>query len=166
MNDHYDPYTQAQHEQKVRRMVRTLVLGHILGGVMGTCTVLLMTGTWSFTFDFLSGYILTATCLVLLLVGALWLRFPIRQNMQQENVKGIVLKQGDLTEFDRLVEQQDQEIALHGHVSPFTQVQLHAYAEGKPVPHVGVHSPELERLTRELVRGKAARTPMAAAHRR
>ncbi len=55
-------------------------------------------------------------------------------------------------EFDQLVEQQDQEAIRDGSVSPFTRAQLQAYAEGRPVPHVNVHSPEMQRATARLLR--------------
>ncbi|HYU75759.1 MAG TPA: hypothetical protein VEL31_24060 [Ktedonobacteraceae bacterium] len=51
-----------------------------------------------------------------------------------------------VTELDRLIEQQDQELARDGTVSPLTQLQLACYADGQPVPHVG-HSPEVELAT-------------------
>jgi hypothetical protein len=152
MNHQYDPYKQAQKARTARRRLTTLLVVQTLGAILGASTVLSLTGTWPFTFDFLVGYMLTAICMVLLLAGALSLRFRSQQSVQQEE-EGIVLIRDDLSEFDRLVEQQDQEMALSGEVSPFTQMQLHAYAEGNPVLHVDVHSPELERLTRELLRG-------------
>jgi hypothetical protein len=40
------------------------------------------------------------------------------------------------TEFDRLVEQRDQELAQNGYVNPFTQLQLNACAAGEPIPHI------------------------------
>jgi hypothetical protein len=43
-----------------------------------------------------------------------------------------------MTEYDRLVEQADQELALNGCVSPFTQLQLQAAANGEPIPHIDV----------------------------
>jgi hypothetical protein len=55
-------------------------------------------------------------------------------------------------DFDRLVEQQDQEIAQNGCVSPFTQMQLQALANGEPVPHINYNSPEMQRLTEQLRR--------------
>ncbi len=55
-------------------------------------------------------------------------------------------------EFDQLVEQQDQEMIRSGSVSPFTRAQLQAYAEGRPVPHVDVNSPEMQELTARLFR--------------
>jgi hypothetical protein len=42
----------------------------------------------------------------------------------------------ELTEYDRIVEQADQELALNGCVSPFTQRQLDALANGEPIPHI------------------------------
>lgn len=42
----------------------------------------------------------------------------------------------DPTIFDRLVEQQDQELAHDGEMSFATRLQLQAYAEGKPIPPV------------------------------
>lgn len=58
-----------------------------------------------------------------------------------------------ITDYDRLVEQQDQELALDGGISPFTQMQLQAYAEGRPITRIDVHSPEMERLTARLLHG-------------
>jgi len=52
-----------------------------------------------------------------------------------------------LTELDRLIEQQDQELARDGIISPLTQLQREAYANGQPVPHVDLHSPEMELAT-------------------
>lgn len=43
-----------------------------------------------------------------------------------------------MTEYDRLVEQADQELAQDGEVSPFTQLQLDAAANGEPIPHIDV----------------------------
>ena len=57
----------------------------------------------------------------------------------------------DPTIFDRLVEQQDQELAHDGVISPFTRMQLQAYAEGKPLPQVGEH-PAFQRATARLLR--------------
>jgi hypothetical protein len=159
MNMQYDPSKQAQRERKARRMLYTLLVVQTLGAMLGASTVFSLTGTWSFTFDFLVGYTLTAIGLLLIQIGVVFLRFHRRQNMPREGESIILVKsdspdQDHLTAFDRLVEQQDQEIALYGEVSPFTRLQLHAYAEGKPVPHVNVHSPELERLTHRLLRGR------------
>jgi hypothetical protein len=153
MNDHYDPYKQAQQEHKARRMLCTLLVVQILGAMLGASAVLWITGTWPFTFDFLVGYTLTAMCIVFLQMGVIFLRLHKRQRVQPGE-ESIILDRGDLCEFDRLVEQQDQEIALYGEVSPITRLQLEAYAEGKPVPHVNVHSPELERLRRAWLRGR------------
>ncbi len=55
-------------------------------------------------------------------------------------------------EFDQLVEQQDQEVRCSGSVSPFTQAQLQASANGGSIPHVDVNSPEMQELTARLFR--------------
>ena len=54
-----------------------------------------------------------------------------------------------LTEFDLLVEQQDQE-AIHGEISPFTRMQLQAQAEGRPIPRVDLNSPEMQAATAKV----------------
>jgi hypothetical protein len=64
---------------------------------------------------------------------------------------GLTSDRSHHTEFDRLVEQQDQELARDGVVSPLTQQQLQAYAEGRPVPHVDLHSPEMELATARVL---------------
>lgn len=43
-----------------------------------------------------------------------------------------------MDEFDKLVEQADQEMIQNGFVSPFTQMQLQAHVNGKSVPHIDV----------------------------
>jgi len=45
-----------------------------------------------------------------------------------------------VTDYDRLVEQQDQELALYGEISPFTQIQLQAHAEGRSIPQIDMHA--------------------------
>lgn len=62
----------------------------------------------------------------------------------------------DSTDFDRLIEQQDQELARDGVVSPLTRLQLQALAEGKPIPHVW-DTPGIREATERLLRGQ--RTP-------
>ena len=57
-----------------------------------------------------------------------------------------------MDEFDQLVEQQDQELALTGEVSPFTRLQLEALAEGRPVPHVW-NTPAIQQATARLLQG-------------
>ena len=57
----------------------------------------------------------------------------------------------DPTIFDCLVEQQDQELAHDGVISPFTRMQLQAYAECKPLPQVGEH-PAFQRASERLLR--------------
>ncbi len=57
-----------------------------------------------------------------------------------------------LTDFDRLVEQQDQELAHDGVVSPFTHLQLQALAEGKPIPHAYT-TPAVQQATARLLQG-------------
>lgn len=64
--------------------------------------------------------------------------------------KGPIMSQDDPTIFDRLVEQQDQELARDGEVSLATQLHLHAFVEGKPVPHV-CDSPAIQNLTARLL---------------
>ncbi len=56
-----------------------------------------------------------------------------------------------VTELDRLIEQQDQEVARDGAVSPFTQLQTQAYANGQPIPHVDLHSASVQRATARLL---------------
>ena len=55
-----------------------------------------------------------------------------------------------VTELDRLIEQQDQELARDGAVSPFTQLQREAMREGQPIPHVDLHSAEMEQATAKV----------------
>ena len=55
-----------------------------------------------------------------------------------------------VTELDQLIEQQDQELARDGIVSPFTQLQIQAYANGQPIPHVDLHSAEMEQATAKV----------------
>lgn len=55
------------------------------------------------------------------------------------------------TKWDRLIEQQDQELTRDGIVSPFIHQQLQAYAEGQPISRVDVHSPAMERATARLM---------------
>jgi hypothetical protein len=54
-----------------------------------------------------------------------------------------------------LVEQADQEMALNGEISPFTQMQLQAHAEGKPIPRIDFgaiwHRVSAEREARQQV---------------
>ena len=56
-----------------------------------------------------------------------------------------------LTELDRLIEQQDQEMLQDGCVSPFTIQQLQAYREGRPIPHLDLHTPEMEQATASVL---------------
>ena len=55
-----------------------------------------------------------------------------------------------LRELDWLIEQQDQELARDGVVSPFIQLQIQAYANGQPIPHVDLHSAEMEQATAKV----------------
>ena len=64
-----------------------------------------------------------------------------------------------LTDFDWLVEQQDQALARDGVVSAFTQRQWQAYVQGKPIPHVW-NTPAVQRATARLRRTlKRSRKP-------
>jgi len=59
-------------------------------------------------------------------------------------------------EFDRLIEQKDQELALSGQISPFTQQQLQAHVAGQPVPQIDLHAPALEQATARLFKSLRA----------
>lgn len=54
--------------------------------------------------------------------------------------------------FDRLVEQQDQEVAGDGMTSPFTDLQLAAYRRGEPIPQVNLNSPAIKEATVRLLK--------------
>lgn len=58
-----------------------------------------------------------------------------------------------ITDIDRLVEQQDQEMIQDGCISPFTRLQLEALRDGKPVPHVW-DTPGVREATARLLRGQ------------
>ena len=61
--------------------------------------------------------------------------------------------QDAITDFDRLVEQQDQEMTQDGCISSFTRLQLEALESGEPIPHVW-DTPAVREATERLLRGQ------------